>query len=304
MPSKKIEGKEVGLRLDEALFSWGAASSRSKVQSIIKDGGATVSGKVEKSHYWLKDGDIVNYQIYTDKPLTLDKENIPLDIIYEDNDLLVINKPAGLVVHPGNGHSSGTLVNALLFHEDQLAHEGEEGNMRPGIVHRIDKDTSGLLAIAKTDEAFAGLQAQLSDHSMHREYYALVKGIIDEEDAKIDAPIGRDPSHPTKFCVNGIDTREAITYFHVEKRFPVSDTTLISCRLLTGRTHQIRVHLDYIGHPVIGDPLYGEANKKLYDKGQLLHAYRLSFVHPITKKEMTFTAPLPSYFSDILAKLK
>jgi 23S rRNA pseudouridine1911/1915/1917 synthase len=303
MPSKKV-GVEEGMRLDEALVSWGAAPTRSKVQSLIKDGAVTINGKVEKAHCWLKNGDIVNYQIYTEKPLTLDKEDIPLNIVYEDPYLLVINKPAGLVVHPGNGHSSGTLVNALLYHEDELAHEGEEGNVRPGIVHRIDKDTSGLLAVAKTDEAFAGLAAQLADHSMHREYYALVKGIIDEEDAKIDAPIGRDPTHPTKFCVNGLDSREAITYFHVEKRFPISDVTFISCRLLTGRTHQIRVHLDYISHPVIGDPLYGEGNRKIYDKGQLLHAYRLTFVHPITKKEMTFEAPLPDYFTDILNKLK
>ncbi len=297
-----IDSSKEGKRLDEVLSSLNIAPSRSKIQSMIKDGLVLVNNKLEKSHYKLRVGDIVNYQEYTEKPLEIKGEDIPIDVIYEDSDLLVVNKPAGLVVHPGNGHSSGTLVNALLFHEEQLA--SSSGYERPGLVHRIDKDTSGLLAVAKTNFAYEGLAKQLVGHSMHREYYALVKGIIDEDDAKIDAPIGRDLTHPTKFSVNGRDKKEAITYFHVEKRFPLSQATFISCRLFTGRTHQIRVHLDYIGHPLIGDPLYGSGNRSLYNNGQLLHAYRLTFVHPRTLKEMAFFAPLPRYFSDLLTKLQ
>ncbi len=299
---KIVSNLEAGKRLDEVLFSWGLAPSRSKVQTMIKNGDIFVNNKQENAHYILKEGDIVNYQNYTEKELNIKGEDIPLDIVYEDDDLLVINKQAGLVVHPGNGHASGTLVNALIYHEKNLSTLAGKG--RPGLVHRIDKDTSGLLVIAKSDFAYEGLAKQLSGHSMHREYYALVKGIIDEDDAKIDAPIGRDPSHPTKFAVNGRDKKEAITFFHVERRFLVSNATLISCRLFTGRTHQIRVHLDYIGHPVIGDPMYGEGNRTIYNGGQLLHAYRLTFVHPRTQKEVSFEAPLPSYFVDVLSHLE
>lgn len=298
---EKTVGSEAnGLRFDELLVSLGAAPSREKVKALITEGKATLNGKKEKAHTLVKEGDEVSYSPYEEKPLALKKEDIPLDIVYEDDDVLIINKKAGLVVHPGNGNESGTLLNAILFHEDSLP----GAPSRPGIVHRIDKDTSGLLAVAKSEKAFASLSHQLEDHSMHREYKALVKGIIDEDDGKIDAPIGRDPSHPTKFAVNGRDKREAITFFHVEKRFLESDATLISCRLLTGRTHQIRVHLDYIGHPIIGDPLYGEGNKKIYDKGQLLHAYRLTFFHPGLDKEVTYTAPLPDYFANIIKALK
>ncbi len=298
---KTVTELEAGKRLDEALAFWGAAPSRSKTKTLFENNSVTVNGKSENAHYRLRNGDIVNYQEYTEKPLDLVGEDIPLDTIYEDDDLLIINKPAGLVVHPGNGHYSGTLVNALIHHEKSLSTLG--GDYRPGLVHRIDKDTSGCLAIAKNDLAFEGLSKQLSTHSMHREYVALVKGIIEEDDAKIDAPIGRDLTHPTKFAVNGRDKKEAITFFHVEKRFPNAGATLINCRLFTGRTHQIRVHLDYIGHPVIGDPLYGEGNKTIYDKGQLLHAYRLTLVHPRTLVEMSFEAPLPSYFADIINRL-
>lgn len=299
MEKKIVE--EAGRRIDEVLFSWGIAPTRSKVQSLIKDEKVLVNGKPIKSHYILKNGDIVNYQSYTSKPLCLEGDNIPLDIIYEDDDVLVINKQRGLVVHPGNGNHSGTLVNALIYRDKNLA-KGSTTD-RPGIVHRIDKDTSGLLVVAKNDEAFASLANQLSDHSMHREYLALVKGIIDENDAKIDAPIGHDPRRPTRFAVNGRDPREAVTYLHVVKRYPLENVSLVSCELKTGRTHQIRVHMDYIGHPVIGDPLYGEGNRTLFDNGQLLHAYKLTFTHPRTGKLVSFDAPLPADFQEILNRL-
>lgn len=292
---------EEGRRLDEVVFSFGAAPTRSKVQSMIKDGQVLVNGKVQKASYKVKKSDIVNYQCFTEQPLTLEEENIPLDIVYEDDDIIVINKQKGLVVHPGNGNNSGTLVNALLYQQKNLA--TGTAAIRPGIVHRIDKDTSGLLVVAKNDEALRFLQAQLADHSMHREYIALVKGIIDENDAKIDAPIGHDPKRPTRFAVNGRDDKEAVTFFHVIERYEHENCTLVSLELKTGRTHQIRVHMDYIGHPVIGDPLYGEGNCNLFDNGQLLHAYRLTLTHPRTKKEVTFSAPLPNYFQDVLNKL-
>lgn len=300
--SKTVEVDSVleGRRLDEALTSLEIAPSRSKVQSLIDDGKVLVNGKQEKARKILHLGDSISYEEYEVKPLDLEKEDIPLNVVYEDEDILIIDKPAGLVVHPGNGHQSGTLVNALLFRGGNLADGGE--NYRPGLVHRIDKDTSGLLAVAKNDLAFASLSAQLKDHSMHREYRALVVGRIAEDDAKIDAPIGRDFRCPTKFAVVSEGGKEAITYFHVEKRY--SNYTLISCRLLTGRTHQIRVHMDYVGHPVEGDPLYGSGNHLLFSKGQLLHAYALTFKHPRTGKEVTFTSPLPQYFLDVLASIK
>lgn len=295
-----VSENDVGRRLDEFLFEQGIGPSRSKVQTLIKEKQVFVNDKQEKSHYILRLADVITYKKYTNKPLELKGENIPLDIIYEDEDILVVNKPAGLVVHPGNGHEEGTLANALVFHEENLPNQGN--SIRPGLVHRIDKDTSGLLAIAKNDEAELYLKSQLSDHSMHREYIALVNGIIDENDGKIDAPLGRDPKSPIKFAVNVQKGKEAITFFHVLKRYH-ENCSLISCRLLTGRTHQIRVHMDYIHHPVIGDPLYGRGNCVLYDKGQLLHAYQLTFRHPRTKELVTFKAPLPKEFQEVLDRL-
>lgn len=293
--------EDITLRLDEALTKRGIAKSRTAVQKMIKDGLVLVNGKKEKAHYALEEGDVITYSLPEAESSSLTPEDIPLDIVYEDEDLLIINKPAGLVVHPGNGHHEGTLANGLLFHISKLANIDDP--VRPGLVHRIDKDTSGLLAVAKTDLAFDSLTSQLSDHSMHREYLALVKGIIKENEAKIDAPLGRDPKSPIKFKVDVINGKEAITTFKVLKRFPSDNVTLISCRLYTGRTHQIRVHLDYIGHPIVGDLLYGENNKALYDKGQLLHAYRLILKHPKNQKTMSFYAMVPDYFSSIIAKL-
>ena len=297
---KKIDSSLAGKRLDEALALLSLYPSRSLAQKVIKKGDVLVNGKLEKAHYKLEEGDLISYKEYEEESATLEGEDIPLTVVYEDDDVLLIDKPAGLVVHPGNGHHSGTLVNALIGREMALSNADPK---RPGIVHRIDKDTSGLLLITKNDASFAYIQAQLSDHSMHREYKALVKGIILEDEGKIDAPIGRDHIHPTKNAVDVEHGKEAITYFTVLKRFYNDDATLISCRLLTGRTHQIRVHMDYIGHPVIGDPLYGSGNRKIYDKGQLLHAYRLSFRHPKDGKEKSFEIDLPDYFKEVLDKL-
>lgn len=288
-------------RLDEFLFSVGATSSRSKAKQLIKDNGVLVNDKIENAHYIVQNGDLVKYEENTKKPLDIEPVEMPLDIVFEDDDIIVINKPAGLLVHPGAGHfDEPTLINGLIAHGSKLA-KGSDA-FRPGLVHRIDKDTSGLLCVAKNDEAYEKLKAQLSDHSMHREYIALVKGIISENKAKIDGPIGRDPKNPTKFAVNTHEGKESITYFDVLARYK-EGCTLVSCRLLTGRTHQIRVHMDYIGHPVEGDPLYGKGNHNIYDKGQLLHAYRLSFKHPRTGLDVSFEAPLPSYFTDVLNSL-
>ncbi len=298
---KRIDASLVGKRLDETLTSSGFYPSRSVAKKMIVEGKVTINGKVEKPHYNLRENDLLVALEYSAPKADLAGEDIPLDIVYEDDDVLLINKPVGMVVHPGNGHYEGTLVNALIGREMALS----EGNPdRPGIVHRIDKDTSGLLLVTKNDNAYRKIQEQLSTHTMHREYYALVKGVILEDDGKINAPIARDKNRPTRNCVDVLHGKEAITFFHVEKRYKESEVTLVSCRLLTGRTHQIRVHMDYIGHPVIGDPLYGTGNRRIYDAGQLLHAYKLTFIHPSSGKEMSFTAPLPEHFEKVLSSLK
>jgi len=298
---KRIDASLVGKRLDETLTSSGFYPSRSVAKKMIVEGKVTINGKVEKPHYNLREDDLLVALEYSAPKADLAGEDIPLDIVYEDDDVLLINKPVGMVVHPGNGHYDGTLVNALIGREMALS-EGDPD--RPGIVHRIDKDTSGLLLVTKNDNAYRKIQEQLSTHTMHREYYALVKGVILEDDGKINAPIARDKNRPTRNCVDVLHGKEAITFFHVEKRYKDSEVTLVSCRLLTGRTHQIRVHMDYIGHPVIGDPLYGTGNRRIYDAGQLLHAYKLTFIHPSSGKEMSFTAPLPEHFEKVLSSLK
>ena len=303
MKQIEVNSENSNLRLDEFLSVNQVASSRSKCQQMIKEGKVFVNEKLEKASFLVKEGDVIAFEEYKEKEVSaLKGEDIPIDIIYEDDDIIVINKQAGLVVHPGNGNEDGTLVNALIYRNAQLAKT--DTVFRPGIVHRIDKDTSGLLVVAKNDEAFDFISKQLADHSMHREYYALVKGIIYEDEGKIIAPIGRDPIHPTKNKVDVKKGKESITYFKVINRYKADEATLVSCRLLTGRTHQIRVHMEYINHPVIGDLVYGSGNRKIYDKGQLLHAYKLTLVHPRTKKEVSFEAPLPDYFTSILNNLK
>ena len=297
---KIIDESLINLRLDKALSILKEQFSRSKIQEYIDNELILVNGKIEKSSYKIKLNDEI---IINDIPQTeydLIPENIPLDIIYEDYDVLVINKQKGLIVHPGAGVNSGTLANALKYHIDHLS--SLNGTYRPGIVHRIDKDTTGLLIVAKNDYAHKFLSDQLVDHTLSRKYYALVLGKISEDNGKIIAPIGRDKNNRQKMCVDLINGKEAITNFKVIKRFKLY--TLVECKLQTGRTHQIRVHFEYINHPVIGDEIYGKGNRKLINDGQLLHAFEISFIHPTTKKLMTFNAPMPERFKNIIDHLE
>ena len=299
---KKIKANKelANLRLDKALTILLEGVSRSKIQSHLENGLILVNGKQEKSSYKIAENDIITIEDFPSEVSDLNAEDIPLDIVYEDNDVMVINKPKGLVVHPGAGNEEHTLANALKFHSDNLS--TLNGEFRPGIVHRIDKDTAGLLIVAKNDTAHAFLSNQLSDHTLGRKYYALVLGVIPENEGKIIAPIGRDQKFRQKMAVDLLRGKEAETDFKVIER--LKDTTLVECSLKTGRTHQIRVHMAYINHPVIGDPVYGKGNRKAYNDGQLLFAHELHFIHPRTKKEMTFSVNLPDYFKKILEELR
>ncbi len=289
---------DVGTRLDRFLVKCLDGKSRNYAQKIIEEKKCLVNSKVEKDSYHLRENDIVEFEMLDEKPLNLEKKDIKLNIIYQDDDVVVINKPRGMVVHPSNGHYDGnTLVNALLYSIKDLS--SINGVVRPGIVHRIDKNTSGLLVVAKNDQAHIFLQNQLKDHTMHREYYALVEGVIPHTDIKIDAPIGRDSKDRLKRAVDIYEGKEAVTFVHVEER--MKEHTLVSCRLLTGRTHQIRVHMRYINHPIVGDPEYGKRHQAIPCEGQMLHAYRLTFIHPKTQKEMTFTCPIDEEFARVLS---
>ena len=290
----------IGLRLDKVLVSELKDRSREFIMRLIDEGEVLVNDKKVKNSYRVKENDEITINIPEAKNLDATPQDIPLDIVYEDDDIIVINKPRDLVVHPSNGHEDGTLVNALLAHCTNLS--GINGVKRPGIVHRIDKDTTGLLVVAKNDYAHEFLAKQLEDHTLHREYIALVKGVIKEEDGKIIAPIGRDKYNRQKMAVDVKNGKPAVTHFHVLKRF--NQYTLISCVLETGRTHQIRVHMNYIGYPIEGDPVYGPKSHLLFDKGQLLHAEKLILIHPKTKKKMTFSAPLPKDFQDGIDNLE
>jgi len=283
-------------RLDKVLASLQSIWTRSQVDKLIKDGQVTVNGVLQPSKYQVKAGDAIQVAPQTVKSIELVPENIPLDIVYEDNDVIVVNKPQGMVVHPAPGHPDQTLVNALLYHSPLSTINGE---FRPGIVHRIDKDTSGLLMVAKNDRAHRSLAAQLKAKTNLREYVALVHGVIKEETGTINAPLGRSPKDRKKQAIVA-DGRPAVTHFKVLKRY--LHYTLISCRLETGRTHQIRVHLQSIGHPLVGDPLYGP-KKTIKGHGQFLHAKLLGFKHPVTGEMLQFEAPLPPIFIATLAKL-
>lgn len=296
-----VEESNSNQRLDKFLSTYFSELSRSHIAKLIDDENCLVNKKVTKSSYKLKTGDVIEINIPEAKELEIEKENIPLDIVYEDSDILIINKPQGMVVHPANGHYEHTLVNAILHHCHDLS--GINGVMRPGIVHRIDKDTSGLICVAKNDKAHLSLAEQLKDHTMSRTYIALVKGVIPENSGEINLPIGRDSHNRQKMAVTRSNSKEAITYFKVLQRF--SDHTLVECHLKTGRTHQIRVHLSYIGYPVEGDPLYsGRKYDTLYKNGQLLVAVGLRLIHPSSNKEMEFKIDLPDYFKEVISQLE
>lgn len=295
-PVRLVIDNELAGRIDKQLGHHFAQYSRSQLQRWIEDGNVQVNGQAVKPKYKLATGDVVTIEPEKPKKIDLIPENIPLDIVYEDDDVIVVNKPQGMVVHPAPGHPDHTLVNALLYHSPLSTINGE---FRPGIVHRIDKDTSGLLMVAKNDMAHRSLAAQLKAKTNEREYVALVHGVIKEDRGTIDAPLGRSLKDRKKQAVVA-DGRHAVTHFKVLKRY--RHYTLVACRLETGRTHQIRVHMKYIGHPLAGDPLYGP-RKTLPGKGQYLHARLLGFKHPRTGKQLTFTAPLPPYFQQMLDKL-
>lgn len=296
-----ISNKLVGLRLDKALTLLEENYSRVYFSNLIKNGFVTVNGKQISPSYKVLENDEVHvvFKVREQDELLKPME-YKLKIVYEDDDVLIIDKPQGLVVHPSAGHWDDTLVNALIYNKKQLS--TLNGINRVGIVHRIDKDTSGLLLICKNDYAHNFIAEQLKDHTMHREYIALVCGVIPNGKGKIIAPIGRNKENRMKMTVDIVNGKDAITYFKVLKRY--QNYTLIDCKLETGRTHQIRVHMEYFNHPIVGDNLYGKNNCALYSKGQLLHAYRLTFIHPTTKKEVTVEAPLPQYFKDIIENLK
>lgn len=286
-------------RLDKLLASHLADMSRTQLQEWITNGHILVNEQIEKASYKVKQGDSIVIEIPENKELDIEAEDIPLDIVYEDSDVIVVNKPSGMIVHPSLGIVSGTLVNALLYHCKDLS--GINGINRPGIVHRIDKETSGLIMVAKNDKAHQSLSLQLKEHSVARRYVALVHGSIPHEFGKIDAPIGRDSKDRQKMAVTNTNSKEAITNFSVIERF--KDMCLVECRLETGRTHQIRVHLSYIGYPVYGDPKYGK-RKDDTTYGQYLHAKILGFVHPTTNEYMEFDSELPNYFEQKIEELE
>lgn len=289
-----VEINDSGKRIDKYLNE-NTEYTRSKIQKMIENGNILVNNTKVKDSYKVKENDYITIEALEETTDIL-PENIPLDIYYEDDDLIVVNKPSGMVVHPAPGNYTGTLVNALIYHTNNLSKVNT--NIRPGIVHRIDADTSGLLLVAKNDKAHNILAEAIQKKEVQREYIALVEGIIKEDTATIDAPIGRDKNNRKKMTVTSENSKDAVTHIRVLERY--KDSTLIRCKLETGRTHQIRVHLSYIGHPVVNDPVYG--HKKLIDKdfGQMLHSEKLGFVHPTTKEYMEFTAKPPKRFQEIL----
>lgn len=294
-----VEEAKQQVRIDKFLSEKAEALSRSRIQSLIKDGAILVNGAPCKSNTKVKAQDEVSLDVPEEEALCVDAEAMELDIRYEDQDVIVVNKPKDMVVHPAAGHGHGTLVNGLLYHCKDLS--GINGILRPGIVHRIDKDTTGLLIVAKNDMAHKDLVEQLQCKRVNRLYYALVHGVINHEFGTIDAPIGRDPKDRQKMAVVAENAKDARTHFQVLERF--QSFTLVECRLETGRTHQIRVHMQYIGHPVAGDPKYS-FRKPFGNSGQFLHAHALTFVHPRTKESITVEAELPQEFQDVLEKLR
>ncbi len=294
-----IDQEYVGQRIDKILKQKLGDYSRTQIQQMIQDGCVKVNNQIVKVSYKVNEQDCIDVHIPEPENTTILPEDIPLDIVYEDQDVIVINKPTGMIVHPSAGIYTGTLVNALLYHCHDLS--GINGVMRPGIVHRIDKETSGLLMVAKNNLAHQSFSEQLQEHTVVRRYWALVHGLIPHEYGRIEAPIGRDSHDRQKMTCTDKNAKEAITNFKVLERF--KDMTLVECRLETGRTHQIRVHMQYIGYPVYGDPQYGLKRDET-THGQYLHAKILGFVHPRTHEDMYFESELPDFFQQKLVQLR
>ena len=295
-----VDEEYAGQRLDKILSVVLSEYSRSFVQNIISDGLVLHSGKTVNKSFKPKSGDIIEFTVPEPREISLEPEDIPLDIVYEDNDLLVVNKPRGMVVHPAPGNYSSTLVNALLWHcKDNLS--GINGVIRPGIVHRIDKDTSGLLLVAKNDNAHISLSQQISVHSLDREYRAVIHGHLKNSEGIVDAPIGRSLSDRKKMCVTNQNSKNAVTHYEVLEEY--KDFSFIRLKLETGRTHQIRVHMAYLGHPVAGDPVYGPKNGVTSLGGQCLHAGLLGFDHPTSGEHIVLNASLPDYFTEFLRRI-
>ncbi len=296
-----VDEESSGQRADKLLSLVLADYSRSFTQNLFADNLVSCKGKPVSKSFKAKAGDIIEFTVPEPKMLSLEPENIPLEIVYEDGDLLVVNKPRGMVVHPAPGNYSGTLVNALLHHcKGNLS--GINGIIRPGIVHRIDKDTSGLLLVAKNDSAHVSLSEQIKAHSLAREYRAVIHGHLKEQSGIVDAPIGRSPSDRKKMCVTDKNSKNAVTHYEVLEEY--KEFSFVKLRLETGRTHQIRVHMAYLGHPVAGDPVYGPKNGVAKLNGQCLHAGLLGFVHPTSGEFIKTEAPLPEYFTDFLRRIK
>ncbi|TJX65679.1 RluA family pseudouridine synthase [Soehngenia saccharolytica] len=302
MNYEKIEfivSEDDGYRLDYYLSLEMNELSRTYAQKLIKEKVVTVNGEHKKQSYIVNEGDIIVLLLPEKKELKLEKENIPLDIIYEDNDIVIINKPQGLVVHPAPGNYSGTLVNALLYHIDTLS--TINGIIRPGIIHRIDKDTSGLLIVAKNDYSHKILSNDIKEHKINREYMALCHGRFSHSEGIINAPIGRDPRNRKKMAVTEVNSKNATTHYTVLKNF--NNYSLLKLKLETGRTHQIRVHLSHVNHPIVGDPIYSKISNEFGINKQMLHAFKIEFNHPRSKEIMTFYAPLPDEFKNIIKKI-
>ena len=295
-----VSQEEKGKRLDAYISSADTDITRTSAQRLIEDGNILVNGKNAKVSYKIQENDKISVEIPEPKQIELKAQDIPIEIIYEDSDIIVVNKPKGMVVHPANGNPDGTLVNAIMaICKDSLS--GIGGEIRPGIVHRIDKDTSGLLIVAKNDNSHVKMSEQIKNHEVKKTYIALVRGVFKENEATIDMPIGRSISDRKKMAVNK-NGKNAITHIKVLKRF--DKYTLLQVNIETGRTHQIRVHLSHIGYPIVGDYTYSNGKNEFDVIGQCLHAQKLEFKHPITQKDMCLEAELPQYFKDILDKLK
>ena len=289
-----------GDRIDKFLSEQCEELSRSFIQKLLKSGEVFVGSKAVKASYKVTEGDLISFEVPEAVELEVLPEDIPLDVVYEDHDVILVNKPKGMVVHPAAGHYSGTLVNALMHHcKDDLS--GINGVLRPGIVHRIDMDTTGILIVCKNDLAHNSIAEQLKEHSITRRYQAIVHGVLKEDEGTIDAPVGRHPQDRKKMCVNHQNGKHAVTHYKVLNRF--KNFTHIECRLETGRTHQIRVHMASLNHPLLGDAVYGPAKCPFKLQGQTLHAGILGFVHPRTGEYMEYSAPLPEYFQKLINTL-